>query len=90
LANNEEDPEGWTLDVLIKPTEKMILIVIVDAFFLLILGLIIIILHLYEKVRILIFCYLLFRLKIGKISMQMCQGIFEITKINVYVNSQIL
>jgi hypothetical protein len=50
LANNEEDPENWTLDVLIKPTEKMILIVIVDAFFLLVLGLIIIILHLYEKV----------------------------------------
>ena len=51
MTNNNEDAEYWSLDVLISPTEKMIIIVFVDAVFLLILGLIIIILHLYEKVR---------------------------------------
>jgi hypothetical protein len=49
MSNNNEDAEYWTLDVLISPTEKMIIIVFVDAVFLLILGLMIIILHLYEK-----------------------------------------
>jgi hypothetical protein len=43
--------EKWSLDVLVKPNEKMILIVLVDAVFLLILGLIIIILHLLEKAK---------------------------------------
>ncbi|CDW73884.1 UNKNOWN [Stylonychia lemnae] len=41
----------WGLDVLVKPNEKMILILLVDAVFLLILGLIIIILHLLEKAK---------------------------------------
>lgn len=42
-------PESWSLDVLIKPNEKLVLIIMVDAVFLLLLGLIIIILHLLEK-----------------------------------------
>lgn len=41
--------DSWGLDILVKPNEKMILIILVDAVFLLILGLIIIILHLLEK-----------------------------------------
>lgn len=49
LQTNENGSEGWTLDILIKPNEKIILIILVDAVFLLILGLIIIILHLLEK-----------------------------------------
>jgi len=54
LLNQENSgPENWGIDVLVKPNEKMILIVLVDAVFLLILGLIIIILHLLEKVNIL-------------------------------------
>lgn len=52
VPNNQEDPESWILDILIKPSEKMIMIIFVDCVFLLILGLIIIILHLYEKVTI--------------------------------------
>jgi flagellar basal body-associated protein FliL len=35
--------------VLIKPSEKMIMIILVDAVFLLVLGLVIIVLHLLEK-----------------------------------------
>jgi hypothetical protein len=42
----------WSLDILVKPNEKIVLIILVDAVFLLILGLIIIILHLLEKVRL--------------------------------------
>lgn len=49
IANNNQDPENWTIDILVKPNEKMILIIFVDAVFLLILGLIIIILHFNEK-----------------------------------------
>lgn len=41
--------DTWGLDILVKPNEKIILIILVDAVFLLILGLIIIILHLLEK-----------------------------------------
>lgn len=47
--SNSNVPDGWGIDVLIKPNEKMILIVLVDAVFLLFLGLIIIVLHLLEK-----------------------------------------
>ena len=53
-GTNQNDNAGsestWTLDVLIKPSEKMIMIILVDAVFLLILGLIIIVLHMLEKV----------------------------------------
>ena len=49
VTNNNEESESWTLDVLIKPSEKMIMIILVDAVFLLFLGLVIIILHMVEK-----------------------------------------
>lgn len=52
VTNNNQDSEQWKLDVLIKPSEKMIMIILVDAVFLLILGLIIIVLHMLEKVRL--------------------------------------
>ncbi len=49
VTENAQETETWKLDVLIKPSEKMIMIILVDAVFLLILGLIIIILHMLEK-----------------------------------------
>lgn len=49
LTQNEGGTESWSLDILIKPNEKIVLIILVDAVFLLILGLIIIVLHLLEK-----------------------------------------
>ena len=45
-----EEPENWQIDVLVKPNEKMAYIIFVDLFFLIVLGLIIIVLHLKEKV----------------------------------------
>ena len=50
VTNNHQETESWQLDVLIKPSEKMIFIILVDAVFLLILGLVIIVLHMLEKV----------------------------------------
>jgi hypothetical protein len=50
VTNNNQESESWSLDVLVKPNEKMILIILVDAVFLLVLGLIIIVLHMLEKV----------------------------------------
>lgn len=52
VVNNNMEPENWNLDVLVKPSEKMVLIVLVDTVLLLILGLLIIVLHLHEKVII--------------------------------------
>ena len=49
VTNGNSEVESWYLDVLVKPNEKLILIIMVDAVFLLLLGLIIIILHLLEK-----------------------------------------
>ena len=53
LNSVDKDPQQpsdtWGLDILVKPNEKILLIILVDAVFLLILGLIIIILHLLEK-----------------------------------------
>jgi len=55
IRNDDElvlpSSDKWSLDVLVKPNEKMILIVLVDAVFLIVLGLIIIILHLLEKAK---------------------------------------
>ncbi len=48
-GDNGQEPETWSLDVLVKPSEKMSMIIIVDAIFLLVLGLIIIVLHMVEK-----------------------------------------
>ena len=50
VTNNNAEAESWTLDVLISPTAKIVVVMFVDAVFLLILGLIIIVLHMYEKV----------------------------------------
>lgn len=44
VTNNNQEVQSWTLDVLIKPSEKMIFIILVDAVFLLFLGLVIIVL----------------------------------------------
>lgn len=49
VTNNNNEPEQWSLDVLVRPNEKMLLIVVVDTIFLVVLGLLIIILHLNEK-----------------------------------------
>jgi hypothetical protein len=49
VANSNEEVESWNLDVLVKPSEKMIMIILVDAVFLCVLGLAIIVLHLLEK-----------------------------------------
>ena len=49
VTENSQEVQTWKLDVLIKPSEKMIMIIIVDAVFLLVLGLIIIVLHMLEK-----------------------------------------
>lgn len=54
ITNNNGESESWSLDVLIKPSEKMIMIILVDAVFLLVLGLVIIVLHMIEKVRTII------------------------------------
>jgi hypothetical protein len=48
-GDNGQESETWQLDVLIKPSEKMFMIILVDAVFLLVLGLIIIVLHMIEK-----------------------------------------
>jgi hypothetical protein len=49
VTENSQEAQTWKLDVLIKPSEKMVMIIIVDAVFLLVLGLIIIVLHMLEK-----------------------------------------
>jgi len=49
VTNDNEETESWQLDVLIKPSEKMIFIILVDAVFLLVLGLVIIVLQMLEK-----------------------------------------
>jgi hypothetical protein len=51
ITDMEEDETKWKLDILVKPTEKLPLIVLCDGIFLFGLGLIIIVLHLNEKVR---------------------------------------
>jgi len=48
-ADLNDDSSLWKLNLLVKPTEKVPLILIADGIFLLVLGLIIIVLHLYEK-----------------------------------------
>ena len=78
VTNNNAEPSEWSLDVLIKPNEKMVMIILVDVVFLLILGLIIIILHLMEKVRN--YSLIKYRLRIGRKSNLMCY--FDYTIVN--------
>jgi len=49
-SNLEKNPESWDLSLLVNPTSKINIILIVDAVLLLIVGLIIIVLYLREKV----------------------------------------
>jgi hypothetical protein len=49
-SNLEENPENWDLSLLVNPTSKINIILIVDAVLLLIVGLIIIVLYFREKV----------------------------------------
>ena len=49
VANLSPDGAKWHLDLLSKPTDKIPVILLVDGLFLLVLGLVIIVLHLYEK-----------------------------------------
>ena len=45
-----ENPDSWGLTLLLNPTGKIPLILLCDGVFLLVLGLVIIVFHLYEKV----------------------------------------
>jgi len=49
IADMNEDPSYWQLTLLLNPTDKIPLILICDGVFLLVLGLVIIVFHLYEK-----------------------------------------
>jgi len=49
IAEMSEDPSQWNLDLLLNPTDKVPLVLIADGIFLLALGLVIIVFHLYEK-----------------------------------------
>ena len=50
IADMSEQPEAWNLTLLLNPTDKIPLILITDGVFLLGLGLVIIVFHMYEKV----------------------------------------
>jgi len=43
------DGNNWKLDTLVKPSEKIPIILLVDGVVLLLLGLVIIVLHFFEK-----------------------------------------
>lgn len=47
----EKDPMWWELSLLVNPTSKINLILVVDAMLLLIIGLVIIVLYFQEKVE---------------------------------------
>jgi integrin alpha FG-GAP repeat containing protein 1 len=49
ITDMNSDETKWNLDILVKPTEKLPLIVMCDGVFLITLGLVIVILHLNEK-----------------------------------------
>ena len=51
ISNMSPDETNWEIMLLVNPTSKIPLILIVDVVFLMVLGVIIIILHLREKVR---------------------------------------
>lgn len=46
-----KDPSKWQLSLLVNPTHKVNMILVVDAMLLLVIGLVIIILYLQEKVQ---------------------------------------
>jgi len=50
-SNLETDPSNWDLSLLANPSSKINIILIVDAVLLLIIGLVIIVLYLQEKVQ---------------------------------------
>jgi len=49
VTNLSDNQQKWELDLLVKPTGKIPLILVGDGIFLLVLGLVIIVLHLNEK-----------------------------------------
>eukprot|EP00354_Favella_ehrenbergii_P000549 CAMPEP_0170454430 /NCGR_PEP_ID=MMETSP0123-20130129/2682_1 /TAXON_ID=182087 /ORGANISM="Favella ehrenbergii, Strain Fehren 1" /LENGTH=90 /DNA_ID=CAMNT_0010717135 /DNA_START=2154 /DNA_END=2423 /DNA_ORIENTATION=- len=49
IAEMTENAENWNLELLLNPTDKVPLVLIADGVFLLALGLVIIVFHLYEK-----------------------------------------
>ena len=50
ITNESNSEQNWNLELLVKPTTRIPLILVGEGIFLLILGLVIIILHLGEKV----------------------------------------
>lgn len=50
-SNMENNPLNWDLSLLVNPTNKINMILIVDAMLLLVIGLVIIVLYLQEKVQ---------------------------------------
>ena len=50
IAEMNDNADYWTLELLLNPTAKVPLVLIADGIFLLALGLVIIVFHLYEKV----------------------------------------
>ena len=52
IADMNENPDNWGLTLLLNPTGKIPLILLCDGVFLIALGLVIIVFHLYEKVSI--------------------------------------
>jgi hypothetical protein len=50
-SNMQDDSNNWQLSLLVNPTNKVNLILVVDAVLLLIIGLVIIILYFHEKVQ---------------------------------------
>ena len=50
VADQQANPENWSLTLLLNPTDKVPIILICDGVFLLVLGLVIIVQHLHEKV----------------------------------------
>ena len=52
IAEMSGDADSWNLTLLLNPTDKIPLILLCDGIFLVILGLVIIVFHLYEKVSV--------------------------------------
>lgn len=50
IAEMSGEAENWNLTLLLNPTDKIPLILLCDGIFLVMLGLVIIVFHLYEKV----------------------------------------
>ena len=49
IAEMSENSSVWSLELLLNPTDKVPLVLIADGVFLLVLGLVIIVFHMFEK-----------------------------------------